>query len=276
MRKVLTLLFLLSLNGLLQAYEPEVGVLDSDNPYDLSESERSIIENRKLSLSNKRALRAQRLKIEELQETIEGLRSVVDSLSQKLGKTGERLNRINEESQKADESELEDLRKRVDELERRLDNSFKKIDRAIKKLTKLISSSDVADKKKVSTPKVKESKKLTNGELLKKATIAFRDKRYDEARKIFEELADKSYKPAESNYYLGEIAYYQKRYDEAIAYYKKSVGYYDKASYMPTLLLHTALSFRNLDDNENADLFFQTIIDSYPDSSQARIARKYL
>ncbi len=118
--------------------------------------------------------------------------------------------------------------------------------------------------------------KLSSGDKLKKAVAIYRKKYYTKAFPIFVELAERSYKPATTNYYLGEISYYKKRSSDAIVYYKKSVGYYDKASFMPTLLLHTGISFHKLDDNENKEKFLQALLSSYPNSNEAKIAEKYL
>ncbi len=103
----------------------------------------------------------------------------------------------------------------------------------------------------------------------------YRKKYYTKSFPLFVELAEKSYKPATTNYYLGEISYYKKRYSDAIVYYKKSVGYYDKASYMPTLLLHTGISFEKLNDDENKEKFLNALLSSYPNSSEADIAQKH-
>jgi len=66
---------------------------------------------------------------------------------------------------------------------------------------------------------------------------------------------------AASNYYLGEIAYYTKNYQDAYFYFKKSAGLYDKASYIDTLLLHTAISLEKTGDKAQAKIFYQTVID---------------
>ncbi len=247
------------------------GSLDSANPYGLTESERSIIENRRVSLSNQKLLRQQALKIEQLEETIEGLRSVVESMSNKIGKTGERLSEISSHANKVDSDEITALQTQLDALKKESTNNYLKIEKALKKLTGVMTNS----KKKVeSKPKKKVTK--SNAQLIKDAVSNYRAKRYSKAKEIFTTLADKNYKPAQTNYYLGEIAYYRKNYDEAIYHYKKSVGYYDQASYMPTLLLHTALSFKKLGDEENAQRFFDTVLSTYPESAQANIAEKYL
>ena len=129
---------------------------------------------------------------------------------------------------------------------------------------------------KKAVKKVNKVAHKSNAQLIKSAVKDYRAKRYTKAKESFTLLSDKNYKPAETNYYLGEIAYYRKNYEEAIYHYKKSVGYYDDAKYMPTLLLHTALSFKQLGDNNNAQRFFDTVLSSYPESAQANLAVKYL
>jgi TolA-binding protein len=68
----------------------------------------------------------------------------------------------------------------------------------------------------------------------------------------------------------------RKKYDVAISYYKKSAILNDKAAYMPTLLLHSAISFENIKDKENAKSFYGTLIELYPSSEEASTAKKNL
>ena len=272
-------LFLLSLISLsfLQAAEPSAfgaGALDSSNPYGLTESEKSIVENRQVSLSNKKLIRQMALKIEQLEETVEGLRSVVESISGKIGKTGERLNEISAQSGKASSDDVSNLQSQLDDLKKSSENNYIKIDRALKKLTHVIDVPQKQSTKKNVKPKAKVTQ--SNAQLIKSAVSDYRAKRLTKAQETFTTLADKNYKPAETNYYLGEIAYYKKNYEEALYHYKKSVGYYDNAHSMPTLLLHKALSFHKLGDDDNDQRFFDTILSSYPESAQANIAEKYL
>jgi TolA-binding protein len=101
----------------------------------------------------------------------------------------------------------------------------------------------------------------------------FVKKRYAEAEKRFMLTAQKGYKPAASNYYLGEIAYYTKQYSDAIFYYKKSAGLYDKASYMDVLLLHTAVSLERTGKKQQAKVFYENVVESYPGRKAASIAK---
>ncbi len=251
------------------------GSLDSDNPYGLSESEKIIFENKK-------QIRAQNRQISDLTERLDGMRSVVESMSSKIGKTGQRLNELNTQTNSDD---LEDIRADIEELKRVQSENYEKISAVLKKLSSMIDEIDsnyvTNDELKSLSAKKKptnqnKSTKLSSGDKLKKAVALYRKKYYTKAFPIFVELAERSYKPATTNYYLGEISYYKKRYSDAIVYYKKSVGYYDKASFMPTLLLHTGISFHKLDDDENKEKFLQALLSSYPDSNEAKIAEKYL
>jgi TolA-binding protein len=104
----------------------------------------------------------------------------------------------------------------------------------------------------------------------------FDAKNYSSATPKYEKLVEVNYKPAEGNFYLGEMWYMRKKYDLAISHFKKSAVLYDKAAYMPTLLLHSAISFQNTKDKDNAKSFYSTLIDLYPSSSEAGIAKKNL
>ena len=112
--------------------------------------------------------------------------------------------------------------------------------------------------------------------LLNDAKSDFDAKNYNSAIPKYEKLVEVNYKPAESNFYLGEMWYIRKKYDLAISHFKKSAVLYDKAAYMPTLLLHSAISFENTKDKENAKNFYNTLVELYPDSSEANIAKKNL
>ncbi|MFW2591291.1 tetratricopeptide repeat protein [Aliarcobacter butzleri] len=101
-------------------------------------------------------------------------------------------------------------------------------------------------------------------------------KAYNNAIPKYEKLVEINYKPAENNFYLGEMWYKRKKYDTAISHFKKSAMLNDKAAYMPTLLLHSAISFENVKDKENAKSFYGTLIELYPNSSEAKEAKTKL
>ena len=123
------------------------------------------------------------------------------------------------------------------------------------------------------------NKNLTSEEKAKLMSDAKKDydaKNFNSAIPKYEKLVEVNYKPAESNFYLGQMWYVRKKYDLAISHYKKSAMLHDKAAYMPTLLLHSAISFENTKDKGNAKSFYSTLIDLYPNSSEAKVAKQNL
>ena len=101
-------------------------------------------------------------------------------------------------------------------------------------------------------------------------------KKFDEAIARYKWLIEIDYKSAESNYMLGNIAYEQNRYKDAVYYYKESATIDDKATYMPRLLLNSANSFRVLNDKDSANKFYNAVIKLFPDSVEAEESKKYM
>jgi hypothetical protein len=48
---------------------------------------------------------------------------------------------------------------------------------------------------------------------------------------------------------------------------------YDKANYIPKLILNSAISFEHLGEYKNAKMFYNTLISSHKNSSEAKVAR---
>jgi regulator of replication initiation timing len=129
------------------------------------------------------------------------------------------------------------------------------------------------------TAKVKKKDTLQNksmATLYSEGVRHFFKKRYTQAQERFVITDKKGHKPAASNYYLGEIAYYTDQPSEAIFHFKKSAGLYGDASYMDTLLLHTAISLLKTGEIGQARAFFENIIATYPEKKTAKIAQDKL
>ncbi len=146
--------------------------------------------------------------------------------------------------------------------------------------TKLDANSSAVDVDTETSTAQVPIKKLTTPEdkanLLKEAKTDFDSKKYDASTPKYEKLLEANYKPAEVNFYLGQNWYMRKKYDVAISHYKKSAILNDKAAYMPTLLLHSAISFERTKDKDNAKNFYSTLIDLYPNSNEAKTAKQNL
>lgn len=151
-----------------------------------------------------------------------------------------------------------------DEFKKEFDGLIKVLDEREKKKVKQ-SKSSVEQDSGFSRP---------NKELMQEARDLFKKDYFTQAIPILEYLVSKRYRPAECNYYLGEINYYRKNYQTALDHFKKSMLLYDKAKYIPKLLLHSAISFENIGDTQNAQKFYQTLVSVYPDSTEAKQASK--
>ncbi|WP_181231795.1 tetratricopeptide repeat protein [Helicobacter pylori] len=133
------------------------------------------------------------------------------------------------------------------------------------------------EKKTQEKAKVEFNKDLSKQkEIFQEALSFFKNKSYAEAKERLLWLEANSYRLYYVRYVLGEVAYGEKRYREAIKYYKESALLNKKASYMPVLLWHTAWSFKKIKDDQNYYKFLNTLQHLYPSSEQAKMAQKIL
>ncbi len=210
-----------------------------------------------ISASNNTVLLEQ--KIQEQNERIDGLTSIVEGLNTKIRE----LEETNSNSDSNHSKKLiQDLGKMIDDINTKCVTKDE--------LKKILDDYVTKDDQKIST-NVKTKEQAYN-----EGITLFRAKQYDKAEEKFLDAQKQGYKPASTNYYLGEIAYYKKRHKDAIFYYKKSAGLDAKATYVDILLLHTAISLENINDKGQAKLFYKTIIEKYAQKDSAKIAKKRL
>lgn len=290
MKKLVTI-WLIVTSSLL-ANEPSVygaGNLDSANPYGLTSSEKQILKNRKKVENIEQGVGSVKMKLSQINESYEGLRSVIEAFGSKISKVDQKIRTLEESSKQKDESivslqeELVGLKNYMNETRTLQNANQEKIKVVLGELSSLIDSinNDYVSKEaflklEAEITALKKVKKASNissksgATLLKEGVSLFNKKSYSEAKLRFSQLIEKNYKPARSNFYMGEIAYFQKSYTTAIAHYKKSISLYDKADYMPTLLYHTGISFSKLKKTTQAKQFFDALKQGYPDSKEAK------
>lgn len=273
------------------------GKLDSSQPYGLTQSEEVILQNKQKL--NKIVVKSnnQGNKVDSLRERVDGIQSIVEGLSNKSHRNNlkiKSLEQINtKEVQNADEyekrlsdisslnsKEIADIKLVVNELSSILNNINENY------ISKQEFNTLVDDFNRFKSLVVKELKKgktsskstsgKSNAEIAKSAKRNYDKKLYTKSIEQYNYLIAKNYKPARAHYMLGEMYYYRKNYSDAIAYFKKSASLYSEASYMPTLMLHTAVSMQNSGDAKNAETFFNAVISKYDGTKQANMAEKYL
>lgn len=301
--KIVALLAIVLPSYLLSAEPSAFGAGDVNNPtpYGLSNTEATLLETKKnlqkvVAKSNNQAN-----EVDSLRERIDGLQTIIESISATSRENKLKLKSI-EDGQKSGGSATGEYSQRVGEYIEVNKKEIDKINLQIIEISKLIDEinksyvrkdefnalvndvnkfKDLLSKELKTTPKskqtdTKETKELSNADMDTKAKELYDKKLYNDSLELYKELIDKNYKPAYCHYMVGEIEYYKNNFAEAIAYFKKSATLSAKANYMPTLLLHTAISMEKSGDKKNARAFYDAVVSKYPQSPQAEMAKKKL
>ncbi len=273
------------------------GNLESDTPYGLTASEKSILKNKEKLNSIQRSTRAHEGEVQSLRERLDGLQTIVEGMNEKSHKNRVELNKFID-SYRSEELERDDLARVVQANE----ENIVKLQTVLTEFSKMIDTINAnyvskeeynALVKDVNAFKSEVSKALksvgssksaagssspfkgmSKAQVAKKAREYYDKEYYTKAIEHYEYLIEQNYKPARAYYMIGEMWYYRKSYEKAISYFKESAKRYDKASYMPTLLLHTAVSMDKTGDKENARAFYNALIAKYPDTTMAAEAQK--
>jgi len=262
----------MSLASLLYAYEPSVygaGDINSANPYGLTQTEQSVLENKK-------TLQMLYNKMIEQQRKIDGLTTVINGQNRDILELKEQLEaKINQQAASSVDANrtytmLLELGQSIDHI----NNTYVTRDEFQNTLagSSPITSSTVGSSL-ASNPANINSTNINSDDVYRKGVQLFSTRSYAAAKTRFEQMVSMNYKPAASNYYLGEIAYYTHNYQEAVSYFKLSASLYDQASYMDVLFLHTAIALEKSGEKEQARSFYQHVIDAYPNKKSASIAR---
>jgi len=303
-RSVLVVLLTTAVPLLLISAEPSAfgaGDLSNPEPYGLTSNEKVILDNkdklRKVVVKSNN----QANEVDSLRERIDGLQSIIESLSRKAHNNKITLNRLNEESALKSENS-DEYEKRLSEVVGSNSENIEKTKVVMSEMSLLIDSinkdyvtkkefnslvNDVNSFKALIAKELKSSSKakkpaksklssMPNAEIYKQAQAYFDKKWYTNAIEYYEFLITKNYKPAYAHYMVGEMNYRRKNYANAITYYKKSASLYSDASYMPKLMLHSAIAMKKTGDTKNANTFFSAVVAKYPQSTEAKEAKKYI
>lgn len=229
---------------------------------------KGFVSPQKVMSENKKHIARLRQEISEQKEQIEGLKSIVEGLSATIHTLSQKTHSA---STAVDSNQSMNLLHELGSMIDKINADYvtkEELNRAISgKHTILnVDKDDAPEITKVKTP----------AQMYSEGVRLFAKHRYNEANSRFTLTDKQAYKGAASNYYLGEIAYYTKKYEDAIRFYKKSAGLNDKASYIDTLLLHTAIALESTGEKAQAKVFYENIVANYPEKRTASIASEKL
>ena len=176
------------------------------------------------------------------------------------------------------------LEERIMGVENRLKGLDEKIDRLDGKIERIISK-QVEIEKSVPPPSSKEAMiegKVTAtgaGDLYKDAYETFQKGNLEGARAKFEAFL-KQYPNTElsdnAQFWIGETYYLKKDFEKAILEYEKAIAKYPEGDKIPAAFFKQALAFLELGDKTNARNLLKRVIERYPHSEQAEMAKKRL
>ncbi len=115
--------------------------------------------------------------------------------------------------------------------------------------------------------------------LYDRARELFKEKKYSEARSLFEEFIKKypDYRLAGNcRFWIAETYYAEKNYEDAILNYEKVIKDYPSNEKVPTAYLKQAYSFIELGDKKTAKVILEKLIEKFSGSEEAKAARNKL
>ena len=295
-------LFLLFISSLVLASEPSVfgaGNLDSPNPYGLTETEKHILSNKKVLDTIEKKTFSQNSRVESIQERLDGLQTIIEGINEKSQANKIELKKIEQDRDISKNERIEKEKQLFDKISSNEESilQLKTILTEFSAMIDTINTNYVSKEEfnaviqdinsfKASVSKsfksisVKKSSNTYDGmskaEVAKKAKKLYDEKFYTKSIEYYTFLIQSNYKPARAHYMIGEMWYYRKKYDKAISYFKESARIYDKASYMPVLMMHSAVAMEKTGDIDNAKAFLNALIASYPENKLARDAEDRL
>lgn len=120
---------------------------------------------------------------------------------------------------------------------------------------------------------------LSENELYARAKGKFDSGELEESREMFAQYLKRFPKAPSADaaqFWIGEIYYRQKWYEKAILEYQKVIEAYPKGNKIQAALLKQGFSFYNLGDKANGRLVLKELVNKFPNSNEAKIAKQKL
>lgn len=117
----------------------------------------------------------------------------------------------------------------------------------------------------------------TSRRLYNRVMEEFKQRDYEAALagfRLFIELHSQSSLAANAQYWIGECQFRMRRYTDALDSFYNVLMYYPLSPKLPASTLKLAQTYTKLGDHEKARTMFARVLDQFPDSSEAEIAKK--
>ena len=231
------------------------------------------------------------LRLENLQSEMRILSTGVEEYKEFLKKPSREIDRVKEDIASRTKV-LEERGKTFEEKNRTLEDRTKVLEEKIKgigdrlkgleeKITGLASKLTEMEKPPPTKEVPAEVKGTSTsvGDLYKDAYETFQKGNLEGARRKFEAFL-KQYPNTElsdnAQFWIGETYFLKKDFEKAILEYEKAIVKYPEGDKIPAALFKQALAFLELGDKTNARNLLKRVIERYPHSEQAEMAKKRL
>jgi len=94
--------------------------------------------------------------------------------------------------------------------------------------------------------------------------------------RLFLELHGQTSLAANAQYWVGECQFRMGRYKDALKAFYNVVSYYPLSPKLAASTLKIGQTYTKLKDQEKARMMFERVVDQYPDTPEAEVARKAL
>jgi len=231
------------------------------------------------------------LQFETLRSEIRVLSTDVDEHKELLKRSSNEIHRVKEEiALKARTREekgktFEEKNRTLEEQTKVLGEKTKGIEDRLKGLEEKMTQIALKMREAEKPPTTKEAPaevkgvSISVGHLYKDAYETFQKGNFEEARRKFEALL-KQYPNTElsdnAQFWIGETYYLEKDFEKAILEYEKAIAKYPEGDKIPAALFKQALAFLELGDKTDAKNLLRRVIERYPHTDQANMAKKKL
>ncbi len=248
----------------------QINILQKENASTKNELSESRAENQRLKTDLT-------LRLENLQSEIRSLSTGIEEYKELLKRPSKEMDRFKEDMEGRWRG-WEERRKTQEERIKEIEDRLKGLDgKTAGSTSKPMESERLASTKEVPT----ELKGVSTGmgDIYKDAYETFHKGDLEGARRKFEAFL-KQYPNTElsdnAQYWIGETYYLKKDFERAILEYEKAIVKYPEGDKIPAALFKQALAFLDLGDKANARNLLKRVIEKYPRSEQAEMAKKKL
>ena len=224
------------------------------------------------------------LRLDNLQTEVRTLQTGIEEYKELSKKPSKEMDRLKENVVLRTKA-LEDKEKISDEKDKNLEERIKGIEERLKglegKINQIASKQSEIENSLRGKETSVEGKGVSTraGDLYKDAYETYQKGDYEGARRKFEAFL-KQYPNTElsdnAQFWIGESYFGKKDYEKAILEYEKAIAKYPEGDKIPAALLKQALAFLELGDKTNGRNLLKKVIERYPQSEQADMAKKRL